>query len=134
MTNLQNSQDLAPNYAGTVYGIVNFVGTTSGFITPLVVSHFTAERVISTKVYATLLFFQISNIIFQSTAEEWKWVFIIGAIVYIAPGIFFMIFGTAEIQKWNYESDEQSLRDMTEPRSTFSINDGYVETERSTKF
>lgn len=46
MTNLQNAQDLAPNYAGTVYGIINFVGATSGFITPLVVSYFTAEKVI----------------------------------------------------------------------------------------
>lgn len=45
MTNLQNPQDLAPNYAGTIYGIVNFVGTTSGFITPLIVSYFTAEKV-----------------------------------------------------------------------------------------
>lgn len=45
MTNLQNPQDLAPNYAGSVYGIVNFVGITSGFITPLIVSYFTAEKV-----------------------------------------------------------------------------------------
>lgn len=45
MTNLQNSQDLAPNYAGSLYGIINFVGTTSGFISPIIVAHFTAERV-----------------------------------------------------------------------------------------
>lgn len=45
MTNLQNAQDLAPNYAGSVYGIVNFVAATSGFLTPLVVSYFTAEKV-----------------------------------------------------------------------------------------
>ena len=45
MTNLQNSQDLAPNFAGSLYGIINFVGTTSGFISPVLVAHFTAERV-----------------------------------------------------------------------------------------
>lgn len=45
MTNLQNSQDLAPNFAGTLYGIINFVGTTSGFISPLIVAHFTEEKV-----------------------------------------------------------------------------------------
>ena len=45
MTNLQNSQDLAPNHAGTLYGIINFVGSTSGFLTPLVVSFFTHEEV-----------------------------------------------------------------------------------------
>jgi MFS transporter, ACS family, solute carrier family 17 (sodium-dependent inorganic phosphate cotransporter), other len=45
MTNLQNSQDLAPNYAGSLYGIINFFGTTSGFISPIIVAHFTAEQV-----------------------------------------------------------------------------------------
>jgi ACS family sodium-dependent inorganic phosphate cotransporter len=45
MTNLQNSQDLAPNFAGSLYGIINFVGTTSGFLTPLIVAHFTEHGV-----------------------------------------------------------------------------------------
>lgn len=45
MTNLQNAQDLAPNYAGTVYGMINFVGTMSGFISPIIVAHFTQEKV-----------------------------------------------------------------------------------------
>lgn len=45
VTNLQNSQDLAPNFAGTLYGLINFFGTTTGFITPVVVGYFTAERV-----------------------------------------------------------------------------------------
>lgn len=45
VTNLQNAQDLAPNLAGTLYGCINFVGTTSGFITPLIVGHFTQDRV-----------------------------------------------------------------------------------------
>lgn len=45
VTNLQNSHDLAPNYAATLYGIINTAGTTAGFITPLVVAHFTQERV-----------------------------------------------------------------------------------------
>lgn len=45
ITSLQNSQDLAPNYAGSLYGIINFVGTTSGFISPLLVAHFTEENV-----------------------------------------------------------------------------------------
>lgn len=47
MTNLQNSQDLAPNFAGSLYGIINFVGTTSGFISPIIVAHFTQNEVIN---------------------------------------------------------------------------------------
>lgn len=45
MTNLQNAQDLAPNFAGQVYGMINFVGTMSGFISPLIVAYFTQENV-----------------------------------------------------------------------------------------
>lgn len=45
LTNLQNSQDLAPNYAGTLYGVINFIGTTTGFLTPMVVARFTTEKV-----------------------------------------------------------------------------------------
>lgn len=43
LTNLQNSQDLAPNYAGTLYGVINFIGTTTGFLTPMVVGHFSIK-------------------------------------------------------------------------------------------
>lgn len=45
MTSSQNPQDLAPNYAGSVFGLANFFATTSGFISPLVVSYFTREKV-----------------------------------------------------------------------------------------
>lgn len=34
--------DIAPKYSGTVYGMVNTVGSCSGFVTPLMTSAFTA--------------------------------------------------------------------------------------------
>jgi ACS family sodium-dependent inorganic phosphate cotransporter len=34
ISNLSNNQDLAPNFAGFLYGIMNTIGTTSGFIIP----------------------------------------------------------------------------------------------------
>jgi MFS transporter, ACS family, solute carrier family 17 (sodium-dependent inorganic phosphate cotransporter), other len=45
ITSGQNAQDLAPNFAGSLFGITNFVATMSGFISPLVVSYFTREQV-----------------------------------------------------------------------------------------
>jgi len=45
ITSSQNPQDLAPNFAGSVFGLANFIATMSGFISPLVVSYFTRERV-----------------------------------------------------------------------------------------
>lgn len=44
-SNLANSQDLAPNYAGTLYGIINCVGTTPGIFSPLIVAAFTKNEV-----------------------------------------------------------------------------------------
>lgn len=80
MTNLQNSQDLAPNYAGTLYGIINFIGTSTGFITPALVAEFTKEH---------------------NTLNEWTYIFIIGSIAYIGPAVLYSMFGSAEVQKWN---------------------------------
>lgn len=47
LTNLVNHQDLAPNFAGTLYGIANGIGNTAGFVTPLVTAHFTKNGVSS---------------------------------------------------------------------------------------
>jgi MFS transporter, ACS family, solute carrier family 17 (sodium-dependent inorganic phosphate cotransporter), other len=106
MTNLQNSQDLAPNYAGSLYGIINFIGTTSGFISPMIVAYFTAEKVRGR--------WKIEegnqNLIrFQSTLDEWQNIFFIGAIVYIAPAIIFMLFGSGEVQKWNQREEKKDV-------------------------
>lgn len=87
MTNLQNSQDLAPNFAGTLYGIINFVGTSSGFISPILVAHFTVQ---------------------QSTMEEWQYVFMIGAAAYIVPALIFIVFGSGQVQKWNEPKQTQA--------------------------
>ena len=46
VTNLQNSQDLAPNYAGSLYGTINVIGTTPGFFSPMIVAYFTKDQVI----------------------------------------------------------------------------------------
>lgn len=79
-TNLQNSHDLAPNYAATLYGFINTAGTTTGFITPLVVAYFTRDR---------------------NTVDEWNSIFLIGAAAYIVPALVFMVFGSGSIQSWN---------------------------------
>ncbi|XP_045451671.1 uncharacterized transporter slc-17.2 [Melitaea cinxia] len=101
LTNLVNHQDLAPNFAGTLYGIANGVGNTAGFITPLVTAHFTKDG---------------------NGFAEWRPVFITGASVYIASAIYFILFGTAETQSWNYippaEEDEAEKRQSENSNDT----------------
>lgn len=44
LTNLQNAQDLAPNFAGTIYSIINVVGMTAGVFGPMVKSELTQMK------------------------------------------------------------------------------------------
>ena len=39
--------------------------------------------------------------------DEWQYVFYIGAAVYIVPALFFIIFGSGEVQKWNEKKDDK---------------------------
>lgn len=79
-TSLVNHQDLAPNYAGSLYGMMNTIGSFPGFIIPPIVGLLTNK---------------------QNGIEEWRWMFIISAIVFFSATILFWIFGSSTIQKWN---------------------------------
>ncbi|CAG9840099.1 unnamed protein product [Diabrotica balteata] len=87
LTNLQNSQDLSPNFAGTLYGIINSVGSTTGFINPAIVGYITSQH---------------------NGLDEWHTVFYIGSSVYIACGLIFCVFGTGETQVWNEVDGKKS--------------------------
>lgn len=45
LTNYVIGHDLAPNYATTIYAIINTAATSAGFISPVIVGFFTKERV-----------------------------------------------------------------------------------------
>lgn len=45
LTNYSNAHDLSPNYAGTLFAVMNSVATTAGFLSPLVVAYFTKHNV-----------------------------------------------------------------------------------------
>ena len=68
LTNLTNSHDLAPNFAGTLYGIINTFGTTSGFFAPMVVAYFTKEKV---SIVLKLLFYWHLNKFYHLLFSEY---------------------------------------------------------------
>ena len=45
VTNFINPHDLAPNYAGSIYGLINTIGSISGFLTPMVTGYVTMHNV-----------------------------------------------------------------------------------------
>lgn len=37
----------------------------------------------------------------QNTIEGWRSVFLIGGFAYMGPALLFMLFGSADVQRWN---------------------------------
>lgn len=107
MTSSQNPQDLAPNFAASVFGLVNFFATTSGFLSPLVVSYFTREKV--RRQFFPSFRHAMRKLRFQSTMSEWRYIFALDGTLYIASALFFMLFGSAEVQKWNRKDSHNEL-------------------------
>lgn len=79
ITNLANSQDLTSTYSGSLYGIISTIGTTTGFLSPLVTGYITRE---------------------QNGIPEWRIIFFISGSIYILSGFCFIVFGSGENQHW----------------------------------
>ena len=46
----------------------------------------------------------------QQRKEEWRWVFFLAALIYIFGFIFFLIFGSGDIEPWAIEPEELEVR------------------------
>ncbi|WAR21429.1 S17A5-like protein [Mya arenaria] len=73
-----NPVDIAPRYAGIIFGISNTTGTLGGFLAPMAIGYLTSDR----------------------TREQWQMVFYIAAAIYTVGAIFYIIFGSGEVQPW----------------------------------
>ncbi|XP_008550970.1 vesicular glutamate transporter 1 [Microplitis demolitor] len=100
-TSLQNHQDLAPNFAGSLYGVMNVFGSVPGFIIPAAVGALTNHH---------------------NGVDEWRWMFWISAIVFFSATVLFWIFGSASIQPWNDTSKIVSLNNPDEEKKINEVN------------
>ena len=73
-----NHVDIAPRFAGTLFGLGNTFGTISGIVAPFVAAAMTTN----------------------GSREEWRSVFIVGAAILIFGAIFYAIFASGDIQPW----------------------------------
>ncbi|XP_014237171.1 vesicular glutamate transporter 2-like [Trichogramma pretiosum] len=80
IVNLANNQDLSPNYAGFLYGIMNTVASASGIILPPLI-----EKIVG----------------HDEDQEEWRMVFWVGAAVCTISMILFVLGGSGQVQSWN---------------------------------
>ncbi|CAG9853728.1 unnamed protein product [Phyllotreta striolata] len=80
MTNLVNVQDLAPNFAGTLFGFISFFGGITGILVPMLQAFF------------------IRN---NNGLKEWSRYFYSGGVFYILSGTLFIVSGVFEEEPWN---------------------------------
>lgn len=75
-----NVIDLSPNFSSVLQGIIGMVSVTSGFMYPFIVGYLTQHN---------------------QTVVQWQKFFFISASLTFFTGIFYLCFGSSEIQSWN---------------------------------
>ncbi|XP_063915675.1 putative inorganic phosphate cotransporter [Zophobas morio] len=83
---LINIIDAAPNHAGTILGIVNGTSNICSILGPLTVGLLGSDK---------------------SDPILWRKVFLLSAGIYIACGLFYAIFTSADVQRWNGTEKEE---------------------------
>ncbi|XP_061188671.1 sialin-like [Saccostrea echinata] len=90
-----NHGDIAPNYAGTIFGFTNTGASIPGIIAPYLVPSVTVNK----------------------TQQGWLVAFYIAAVIYCLGAIFFLIFSDGEVQEWAKDKEEmENLENITGPR------------------
>ncbi|KAJ8303700.1 hypothetical protein KUTeg_018751 [Tegillarca granosa] len=84
-----NHGDIAPKYAGTIFGITNTGASIPGIIAPYVVSAITQNK----------------------TQSEWLTAFYIAGVIYCFGALFYIVFAKGDIQAWA-KDDEQDQDEM----------------------
>ncbi|XP_071579249.1 sialin isoform X2 [Temnothorax nylanderi] len=98
ISNLSNNQDLAPNFAGFLYGIMNTIGSSSGMIIPPIVEEIAGK--------------------YGNPIDRWQILFWIGAAVCIGSMVVFLFGGSGNIQKWNELRPLEGPKDNVEAGQT----------------
>ncbi|KAK3725730.1 hypothetical protein RRG08_012812 [Elysia crispata] len=93
-----NHGDVAPPYAGTLFGISNTAATIPGILSPYIVSAMTK----------------------QGTREQWLNTFYVAAGIYCFGAVWYLIFGKGEVQPWAGGGDHQ---DSAADKVGFDLHD-----------
>ncbi|RZF42645.1 hypothetical protein LSTR_LSTR001440 [Laodelphax striatellus] len=87
---LVNHLDLAPNFAGVLMGITNGISNITSILGPIIAGIILTD---------------------ETDVNEWKVVFYLSAGIFFFGNSIFVIFGTAEVQKWNTPEAESKKND-----------------------
>jgi sugar phosphate permease len=88
--------DIAPNLAGPVLAFAQTIHMSASFLSPLVNGHILED---------------------QKNLEQWQFCFVLSSIVAIVTYIMFQIYGTSDIQPWNYPPSQTAERQTLNSKS-----------------
>lgn len=89
--------DIAPDFAGTVMGIVNCMGNLSGMLAPLVTGYFIEH---------------------DESLAQWRKLFLLASAIYTFGAISFVLFGSAAVEEWGVApTSKNSLVSFPHPES-----------------
>lgn len=92
---LINHMDIAPAYAGILFGISNSCGAISGFVSPAVVGLITEKN---------------------QSRSEWQKVFFTAAAIYLCCALFYLVFGRGEPQRWAVEEETLEVEELNQAK------------------
>ncbi|KAJ3654691.1 hypothetical protein Zmor_013864 [Zophobas morio] len=95
-----NTIDLAPNHVGTLLGITNGTGQIFSILAPLTVGFLGSDK---------------------TDLMLWRKVFWIAAGIYVFCGLFFNIFASGEVQKWNDVKSTDKCESESEEKSNENL-------------
>lgn len=84
---MANIVDLAPNLAGPVLAFAQTIHMSASFLSPMVNGMILTD---------------------QKNQEQWQHCFLLSSVVAIVTYFMFQIYGTADVQPWNYPAVPQS--------------------------
>ncbi len=90
-----NYMDIAPQFAGTLFGLGNGIAASTGFLAPYTVAVLTVNQ----------------------TQEEWRKVFFLSAGIYVAGALTYLWLASGNIQDWakvNVDEEIVELQEKTE--------------------
>ena len=102
-----NSQDIAPNFAGTILGVTNCIGSIPGFVAPRI-----AGQIVNSD---------------PSDVSKWRNVWIIAIVILAVETIFYIVFGAGTPQSWNFPAKDSEEKEKEGKRDWFLVREHFTD-------
>ncbi|KAF8787704.1 Sialin like protein [Argiope bruennichi] len=83
--------DMSPTFAGSLFGLSNTIASSASFLLPIITGLMLNE---------------------EESLEQWNKIFLLCIAVIMSSGILFCVFGSADVQPWNFPCNEDNGKNL----------------------